>query len=182
MPRTPGTRRITAGPAEPVAIMDVDGALGNDDSPLVVGGVGGNPVTVADDWEVVTLSDETLNDTDKAFTVPAGFEWQVLWIWVELTTDANAANRQLRVTMRDASNDVIGQVRTGVTQAANLTYFYMLAPALADLDAVRDTDWLMTPFPPTVFLTAGQDLRVRVNLGQVGDDMIVKMQVARRAV
>jgi len=140
------------------------------------------PMFVSDNWEIVTLSDDALDDTDKEFAVPAGFEYQLLWVWVELITVVTAANRQMRVTLRDGSNDVIGQVRAGATQAASLTRFYMFAPALADLTAFRDTDYLMTPFPPTVFLTAGQNVRVRVNLAQAGDDMVVKMQVARRPV
>jgi len=141
-----------------------------------------NPIPVKDTWEIILVSDEPGNDNDKTLTVPAGYEYQILWIWIELTTDANAGNRQLQIDLRDTADDVIGQIRPGAVQAASLTRYYMFAPALADLTAFRDTDYLMTPLPPTVFLPAGFDLRVfdNNNISAV-DDMVIQMQVARRA-
>jgi len=116
--------------------------------------------------------------------VPVGYEYQVLWIWIELTTTATVGDRQLQVDLRDAADDVIGQVRVGAVQAASLTRYYMLGPALADLGAFRDTDYLMTPLPPTVFLPAGYDIRIFDNnaVAAAADDMVIQMQVARRPV
>lgn len=135
-------------------------------------------------WTVVTVSDETADDSDKTFTVPARYEYQVLWIWIELTTTATVGDRQLQVDLRDAADDVIGQVRVGAVQAASLTRYYMLGPALSDLGAFRDTDYLMTPLPPTVFLPASYDIRIFDNnaVAAAADDMVVQMQVARRPV
>jgi hypothetical protein len=135
-------------------------------------------------WDVVTVSDETADDSDKTITVPARYEYQVLWIWIELTTTATVGDRQLQIDLRDAADDVIGQVRVGAVQAASLTRYYMLAPALADHGAFRDTDYLMTPLPPTVFLPAGYDIRIFDNnaVAAAADDMVVQMQVARRPV
>ena len=42
-----------------------------------------NPVNIIDSWRVGLQSDETLNDSDKTFTVSANQEWQILWVWVE---------------------------------------------------------------------------------------------------
>jgi len=143
--------------------------------------VGGMPI--ANVWTILTQSDDTANDNDKTFTVTAGTEWEILWIWVEYTSDANVGDRQLEITLRDDSDDVIGQVRPGIVQAASLTRYYMFAPALADLMAFRDTDYLMTPFPPSIFLQAGYDVRIRDNNNVSGnDDMVLKMQVAQRTV
>lgn len=135
-------------------------------------------------WEIVTVPDETADDSDKTLTVPTGYEYQVLWIWIELTTTATVGDRQLQVDLRDAADDVIGQVRVGAVQAASLTRYYMLGPALSDLGAFRDTDYLMTPLPPTVFLPAGYDIRIFDNnaVAAAADDMVVQMQVARRPV
>jgi hypothetical protein len=141
-------------------------------------------VPVIDTWTLSLQSDETDNDSDKNFTVGAGLEWQILWIWVEYTSDANAGNRQLEIQFRDAADDVIGSVRAGTTQAASLTRYYMFGPALADLAAFRDTDYLMTPMPPTVFLSAGYDVRIFDNnaVAAATDDMVVQMMVAQKPV
>lgn len=138
------------------------------------------PIAVVDTWDIQTIADEVLNDSDKVIAVPADEEYQILWIWVELTTDANAGNRQLQIDFRDVGLDVVGQVRPGIVQAASLTRYYMFAPALADLAAFRDTDYLMTPLPPTVFLPTAYSVRIFDNnaVSAAGDDMIVQMQVA----
>lgn len=143
-----------------------------------------NPLPVTDDWRVDLESDTTTNDSDKSFTVPADTEWQVLWIWVELTTTSTVGDRQLVVELQTSGPDVIGQVRVGVTQAASLTYYYMIASSLADLMVERDTDWLMTPLPPTTVLQAGDIIRVYDNnaVAAAADDMVVHIQIAERSV
>jgi hypothetical protein len=141
-----------------------------------------SPLPVVDTWEIVTISRETLVTNVEVIPVPAGFEWQVLWIWVEYIADVTANARQLEIQLRDAADDVIGGVRVGTTQPTNSTRYYMIAPAMADLTAFRDTDYLMTPLPPTVFLPAGYDIRIFDNNNiSANDGMIVQMQVARRA-
>ena len=143
------------------------------------------PVYTIDSWRVELQSDETTNDSDKSFTVDSGEEWQVLWLWVELATTATVGNRQLVVEIQDSANDVIAQVaRAGVTQAASLTYYYQFAPGNADLTAVRDSDYLTTPIPPTLILQGGDILRVYDNnaVDASADDMVLQMQIASRAV
>jgi len=142
----------------------------------------GDPIPVIDTWTITLISDEATNDNDKTITVPAGTEYQILWIWVEYASDGNAGDRQLQIDFRDDADDVIGQIRPGAIQAASLTRYYMFASSLADLSAFRDTDYLMTPLPPTLFLSAGQDIRIRDNNGvSAGDDMVIQMQVASRS-
>ena len=139
---------------------------------------------IIDTWVLGLQSDETADDSDKTLTVPAGYEWQVLWIWIELTTTAAAGNRQIEIQLRDGADDIIGDFRAGAVQAASLTRYYMFGPALADLTAFRDTDYLMTPLPPTVFLSAGYDIRIFDNnaVAAAADDMVIQMMVAQRAV
>jgi len=143
----------------------------------------GIPVTLinATDWQIWHLSDVTANQNSKVITVPAGYEYQVLFIFVEYISDANAGNRQIVVDIRDAADAVIGRVVAGATQAASLTRRYMFAPSLADLGAFRNTTFLMTPFPPTVFLPPLYDLRVYDTAGiSAGDDFTLQVHVARR--
>lgn len=136
-------------------------------------------------WALASLADETADDSDKTFTVPAATQYQILWIWVELTTTATAGNRQLCIEIQDAAGDVIAQAaRVGTVQTASLTRNYLFAPAAADLLAFRDTDYITTPIPPTLFLSAGQKIRVydKSAVAAAADDMIVQMQVATRSV
>jgi len=142
-----------------------------------------NPVNTLDSWRADLQSDETADDSDKTFTVPASTEWQILWIWVELTTTATVGDRQIVIEIQDSGADVIGQVRAGAVQAASLTRYYMFGSALADLVVFRDTDYLMTPLPPIV-LEAGDIVRIYDNnaVAAAADDMIVQMQIAARTV
>lgn len=128
-------------------------------------------------------SDETANDSDKTITVPAGEEWVVEWIWVELATDATAGNRQIEIQIQDDAADVIAEVAAGATQAASLTRYYLFAPNVTELTAFRDTDKLSTIMPKWV-LPAGYIIRVWDNaaVAAAGDDMVIQAQVTVREI
>ena len=142
----------------------------------------GDSIRIDDTWEILLVSDETLNDSDKTLTVPATYEYQILWIWIELATTATVGDRQIEIRLLDDAADTIGQFRAGVVQAASLTRYYMFAASLADLLGFRDTDYLMSPIPPTLFVSAGQAIRIWDNnaVDAAADDMIIQMQVARK--
>ena len=130
----------------------------------------------------VLIDDEALNDSDKTLIVPDGYQYHVLSVFVELTSTAAAGDRQIIVEAQDTSGDVIGQVRAGAVQAASLTYYYQFSPSCADLTAVRDTTFLMTPLPLWV-LPAGYQLRIADSkaIAAAADDMIVQVVVLREA-
>lgn len=138
----------------------------------------------SDEWTVALEADETANDSDKTITVTAGQLWQVLNIRLEFTTTATANNRQIVIQWRDDGDDVVGEVKAGVTQAASLTYYYEFGPALADLTTLRDSDWIMTPLPPTLFLPAGYNLRIYDNnaVDAAADDLVIQMMYAYKTV
>jgi hypothetical protein len=131
------------------------------------------------------LSDVALNDSDKSFTVPAATEYQILWIWVEYTSDANAGDRQLQIQVQNSGADVIADwARAGDVQAASLTRNYLFGAAVSDLGTFRDTDFMTTPIPAGGFLQAGDILRVFDNnaVAAATDDMIVHIKIASRSV
>jgi hypothetical protein len=142
------------------------------------------PISVSESWRVALTQDETLNDSDKTFTVPASTEWQILWIWIEFTTTATVGVRQLEVQLQDSAGDVIGAWQVGSTQIASLTYNYLLAIAMPDLAALRDSVYLLTPLPAGLFLTAGQKIRIWDNnvVDAAADDMNIQMQYAARSI
>lgn len=137
-----------------------------------------------DGWIASLQVDEANDDSDKALTVPAGTEWEILSIWVELISTATAGNRQIVVEFQDSASDVIGQVRAGAVQAASLTRNYMFAPGLVDLTAMRDTDFLMTPLPSRFVLPTGYKVRVfdKAAIAAAADDMNIQMMVKARLV
>ena len=137
-------------------------------------------VSVRDQWTLQLISDEAENDSDKNFNVPAGREWEVLWVWVELTTVDAVDVRNMCITIYDDANDIIGEYRAGATQAVSLTRYYMFAPAVADLTAFRDTNYLMSCIAPTTFLKENYHLRVwDCNAASpAADTMIVQIMVA----
>lgn len=140
-----------------------------------------DPLPIGDTWAVSVQEDLALADSDKVITVPVGRIWQVLWIWIEFTTDATAPDRQIEVDIR-SDTDVIGQIRPNAQQAGSLLRNYMIAPAIANQAAFYDTDHIQTPLPPTVFLPAGWSLRIfdnnAVSVG--GDDLLLHLAIASK--
>jgi hypothetical protein len=141
-------------------------------------------ITITEEWRVNTIAETVVDDSDKTFTVPAGQEWQVLWIWVVLTSTATVGNRQVTIRVMTSGGTIIASLKAGSVQAASLTRNYLFAPSLADLTSFRDTSFLMTPMMPTMFLSAGQQLRVLDSgaIAAAADDMLVYIQYAYRSV
>jgi hypothetical protein len=142
------------------------------------------PIAWAESWRVALVADVAPNDSDKTFTVPANTEWQVLWIYIILATSADVGARQLEIEIQNAAAAVIGRFQVGVTQAANLTYNYLVAQAMPDLTALRDVVYLLTPLPAGLFLSAGQKVRIYDNnaVAVAADDMSIQLQYAFRPV
>ena len=171
------TCHLIHGPASPVYLVDGDGQLLSE---ISIAGT----VDVADGWDVIPLSDVTANNSNKLFAVPSGYMYQILWIYVELTSTATAGNRNLAVATVNNAGIQTFEVRCGATQAASLTYNYSFGPSLADLTAARDTTFVMTPIPPTILLLPLWQLRVwdQNAVAAGADDMNVYVVVARHTV
>lgn len=127
------------------------------------------------EWVLHEIADEAADDSDKKVTVPAREVWQLLHLWVELTTTATAGDRQLVVQIQDGSDDVVAEFRVGATQAESLTRYYLLTSGVGDMTGFRDTDHLTTPMPPLV-LPGGYDIRVFDNnaVDAAADDMLIQ--------
>ena len=170
-------RPIRGGSLDPVVIAGYIGSSGD-----IVSAT--DTVTVSEEWRVNTVADTAVDDSDKTLTVPAGQEWQVLWIWVVLTSTATVGNRQVTVRAMTSGGTIIASLKAGAVQAASLTRNYLFAPSMADLTAFRDTSFLTTPLMPTLFLSAGQQLRILDSgaIAAAADDMLIYVQYAWRTV
>ena len=157
-------------------VDDLDNIIGIRGSPVFVTG------TVSDEWSIAVINDVTPSDNDKTLTVPADREYQVLSIQVDYYAFADVATRQLEIDFRDTNDNPFVQIRPGTTQTASTTGHYTFAPSLADHLAFRDTNYLMTPLPPTLFLQPEEDMRIWDNNVTANDTMVVRVRVAERAV
>lgn len=133
-------------------------------------------------WGITYLEDDAINDSDKVFTVPSNFEYQILMIRVRLQTSADVGDRLISVRLLTPGGGSIGEVLVGATQAAAQDRQYTLAASLPDLTDFRDTDSLMTPFPPTCILGSGCQIHIydRNAIAVNADDMTVAILVARQ--
>ena len=184
-------KRLVQGPANPVWLVNGDGEVIDPSHPLSISLIDengniisvSNPLPIGDGWELVTARDTTNNNSHKALMVEAGYIWHVLSIRVFFTADANAGDRQIAVRLEDSAVITLDEVVAGMTQAATEAMYYEFGPSLADLDAFRDTDWLMTPIPPTWILEPLHRIVVldRNAISVAGDDMHVFYRYARRA-
>ena len=135
------------------------------------------------EWTPSLQAEETADDSDKTFTVPASTEWMIQSIWVELTTTADVGDRQIEVCLTDDSDDVIGAIQASIVQAASLTYNYLFSLTGEELYALRDGTYLQTALS-AIILPAGFKIRVWDNnaVAVAADDMVVQMMVLARTV
>ena len=134
------------------------------------------------DWKIGTLSDITNNDSDKMFTVPNGEEWEIMWIWVDYTSTSTSGSRLVEVQLQTSGSDIMSQWQTGVTQEPSLTYKYLFGVGSSDLESVRDSIYITTPMMASLFLSAGQKIRVWDNeaVDASADDMSIYIQYSYR--
>jgi hypothetical protein len=160
--------------SDPVRVVDFD----LDPNQILMPG---KTLPVSEVWRVDTIRDDAVG-ASKVFTVPAGEEWQILWLWVGFITTSDVGLRQLDIHMSDGVH-TLGEWQAGVTQGLGVTKYYLIAPAMPDLTAWRDTDFLITPLPPTLFLKEGQSIQVwDNNMVEPDDQIVLEMQFARRLV
>ncbi len=140
-------------------------------------------VAIQEDWAPFVEVNESMNDSDKTFTVPASTQWLPLTVWVEFTSTGDAGDRQLTVLITRADDSVVAEVRAPIVQAASLLRKYLFAVGVTDLTSFRDTDFISTPLP-VMDLSAGYKIRVYDNNAvQVGaDDMIVRVTGRSRSI
>jgi hypothetical protein len=106
-------------------------------------------------WRVSLVAEVTTNDSDKTLTVPATTEYEIISLYVTLASTATVGNRQLVIEFLSAADVLIGQLKAGLTQAASLTYKYVINPGVDNATALWSTDIVHMRLPHMV-LAAGQ--------------------------
>lgn len=124
------------------------------------------------------IEDETLNDSDKVFTVPANRLWHILWIYIELTATATAGVRLMPVTIRDASDDTIYNLPSREGTSAFETRQFLWIAGVEYLSTPTQNH-VLQPISPNLVVPAGFDIRIfdSAAIDPAADDMIVHMMV-----
>lgn len=127
---------------------------------------------------VRVIYDETANDSDKSWTVPAGEMWKVCQAFVGLVTTATVGNRQVRFQVADSNGKVIGFLPAGAVQAASQTRSYGFLQGIYRETAFLDT-MIQVPIPIDLYLKAGSVVRFwdSAAIDAAADDMTVSMTV-----
>ena len=63
--------------------------------------------------------DETLNDSDKTFTVPSDERWHIISIRISFIATGTVGNRRLKINIRDQSDNVLCDIRDLADVAEN---------------------------------------------------------------
>ena len=112
------------------------------------------------DWRPSVIHGDTTMDNIHEFVVPDQERWHIMSVWCSVTTsNAGAGVRQMRLAAFTdtaiAASDCFFEVRPGLTQDSQLTYYYNFYPGAADITSVRDSDYVSTPIPATLVLNPG---------------------------
>lgn len=138
--------------------------------------------TVTESWRVNTTSGS--GTSSVTLDVPSGYEFQPLSILATLVANSTGDARQVELgIVTSGGTEVACLARPGVTQAASTTYKYEFAQGVADLTAVRDSNYVTTPLP-VMFVPASHSLKVHDNnlIQTNGDSLTVQMIYASRRV
>lgn len=124
-----------------------------------------------------TIYDATANDSDKSWTVPGNEIWKLNWVHVLLVTTADVGNRQMAISVADASGNVVMDLVAGVVQAASLTRHYGFLQGIFRETAFVGAE-LQSPIPIDLYLEPGFVLRVydSAAVAAAADDMTVSFQ------
>jgi len=127
---------------------------------------------------IIQISDVTLNDSDKTFTVPSGKQWRLLYGAVTLVSTATMGNRQVGIRFEDADGNIVWRFLANATQAASLTEHYILNPNADDVSEATGNRHVL-PIPRESWLP--ENFRVHILdtivVDAAADDLTIRFVV-----
>lgn len=132
------------------------------------GGGGGTSQTI----DVFRAAESNADDSDKTIAITS--LTCIESIFISYTSDATSGSRQIVIEFLTGGSAIIAQSRSGITQAANLTRYYMFHAGASSSSSFVDTDYALVNMP-SVLLESGESIRIYDNnaVSASGDDMIV---------
>lgn len=97
---------------------------------------------------------------------------EILALSCTLTTDANAANRRLKLFISEGFRTLYSTI-TAVDHPASHAWEYSFALGVQPIDESTNHDFILTPLPTSMFLTRGNRLNIDIENKQVGDALTV---------
>lgn len=128
------------------------------------------------------ILDETADDSDKSFVVPAERRYVLRYGQVTLISTATAGNRQMALEIQDDAANVVFRSLAGAVQAASVTREYHFTPDVAR-EAAFVADQIMVPIPPKLVMLPGWTMRFYdvTPVDPAADDMTVAMMLDNSA-
>ena len=127
-------------------------------------------------------NDLTVDDSDKVIAVPDEEIWELLGIYVDLSTTATVGDRQLEIQIRDDAGAILLRVEFAEVQAASISNKrYAMAQRL--VAEVHIAGEMIFEQLPLIRLPGGYDIRV-FDSGVVdagADDMLVYVNRVRQS-
>lgn len=134
-------------------------------------------------YGVSQQTDDSANDVDKTFTVPANRQWHILYCYIQLATTATVGNRQLRLLCLPTNNGDGILLNFGATQAASLTRHYNMMPNATRETGFTNSSDILVPLPPNLVLGTGGKFRIlQTPVIDANDDMTIRMIVDEKVV
>jgi len=124
------------------------------------------------DFSVKSQIEETANDSDKTFVVPAGKLWKMLSIYVHYTATADVGNRFVNIQIIDPDTKVVFYVRAAA-QVASAQIWYVWVPALSPDDNASNY-MFYGPLPSPCILPPGWSIHIwdESAIQPAADDML----------
>ncbi len=127
-----------------------------------------------------TVAEETMNDSDKTIFVPAGKQWMIEGVFVQLTTTADVGDRHIKILIKNQAG-VANPVQCGSInlQAPSRIEFYNAIPGVAasTTDGVPAAGEAVNyfPLPNPCIIAGGGSLKIydEHGIATAADDMLV---------
>lgn len=128
----------------------------------------------------VLLTDTTANDSNKSFTVPTGYIYEILYGQITLVTSATAGNRQLVIQILDDDDVEVATIRAGAVQAASTTRYYEFVQGVPRETSFIDES-INIAIPDEFIALPGYDIVIKDidAVDAAADDMTVQLMVRK---
>lgn len=126
---------------------------------------------------VANVCDSTAANSNKVWTVPTNEQWRICSAHVVLVTNAVVGNRQMAFEVKDASGNVITNLRAGAVQAASTTDHYNYMQGIYRETAFTASE-IQCPIHQDLYVPPGGSIRFldETAVAPAGDNMTVCFQ------
>ena len=132
---------------------------------------------------VVSVRDDSVDDSNKTWTVPDNEIWKITRACVSYTSSVTVGNRVFTLQEENASGGVLQRLVSGKVQAASATVSYCCLQGIFRETTVVNGS-LQVPLPADFYIPGGHSFRVWDSsaIDPAADDMVVNFQYEKLVV